>query len=63
MPRGTARERKTHQAMADVEMRDESSAALPAALSMPVEVEVPVLEQEGETGAAPMEANARLWGV
>ena len=41
--------------MADVEMSDESVAALPAPLSTPVEVERAVLEQEGETGAASME--------
>ena len=37
-------------------MRDESVAALPAVFPTPVEVERAVLEQEGETGAAPMEA-------
>ena len=47
--------RKTHLRMADVVMRDESVAALPAPLSTPVEVERAVVEEEGETGAASME--------
>ena len=53
--RAVAGGRKTHQRMADVEMRDESVAALPAVFPTPVEVERAVVEQEGRTCAASRE--------
>ena len=48
--------------MADKEMRDESSAALLAALSKPMEVEAWGIEQESGSCAAPMEAEGSAPG-
>ena len=58
VPVALARGRESYQLMADVEMTDESAAALPAELSKPMEVEVAVLEQEVATGAATEEQGA-----